>query len=249
MAAVLLMLPHAAPAQSVDYGALEQLFGEPVTTSAIGKPQRASDVPVHMEIITQDDIRRSGADNLPDILQFVTGLNFRRSSFNDGEVSIRGYNQPWNPRLLVLVNDRPIYEDFYGDVIWAAFPVQLDEIRQIEVIKGPNSALYGFNAASGVINIVTYDPLRDPLDAVTLRAGTQDFKQGSAVTTARYRDEAGVRLSGGGMRAHEFRNGNLPAENTAGLLRPSAGILNLDSRWQATRDVLLTLEGNLGTMK
>jgi iron complex outermembrane receptor protein len=60
-------------AQSVDYGALEQLFGEPVTTSATGKPQKASEVPANMEIITQEDIRRSGADNIPDILQFITG--------------------------------------------------------------------------------------------------------------------------------------------------------------------------------
>ncbi|MGD0434588.1 MAG: TonB-dependent receptor plug domain-containing protein, partial [Acetobacteraceae bacterium] len=91
-------------AQSVDYGALEQLYGEPVTTSATGTPQKASEVPANMEIITQDDIRRSGADNIPDILQFVTGLEVRRYGFADADVAVRGMNQPWNPRLLVLVN-------------------------------------------------------------------------------------------------------------------------------------------------
>ena len=66
-------LAPALRAQSVDYSGFEQLFGEPVTTSATGKPQRMSEVPANMEIITADDIRRSGADNIPDILQFVAG--------------------------------------------------------------------------------------------------------------------------------------------------------------------------------
>ena len=72
-----------ASAQSVDYTGAEQLFGEPVTTSATGKPQRASQVPANMEIITADDIRRSGADNFADVLQFVAGLDVR--SFEDLE--------------------------------------------------------------------------------------------------------------------------------------------------------------------
>src|SRR5471032_1700683 len=70
--------PIPANAQSMDYGSLEKLFGEAVTTSATGSPQRASDVPANMEIITADDIRRSGADNIPDILQFVAGVDVRR---------------------------------------------------------------------------------------------------------------------------------------------------------------------------
>src|SRR5690349_12868807 len=64
-----------AAAQSIDYNALETLFGEPVTMSATGKPQRASEVPATMEIITADDIRRSGATNIPDILRHYAGIN------------------------------------------------------------------------------------------------------------------------------------------------------------------------------
>ena len=66
-----------ARAQSVDYQGLEQLFGEPVTTSVTGKPQRAADAPANIEIITQDDIRRSGATTIPDVLRFVTGVDVR----------------------------------------------------------------------------------------------------------------------------------------------------------------------------
>src|ERR1700683_1737702 len=64
-------------AQSLDYGAFEQVFNEPVTESATGKPQRASEAPANIEIITQDDIRRSGAATIPDVLRFVTGLDVR----------------------------------------------------------------------------------------------------------------------------------------------------------------------------
>ena len=67
-----------AQAQSMDYGALEQLFGEPVTTSATGTPQRARDVPAEMEIITADDIRRSGAIDIPGVLSHVVGIDVQR---------------------------------------------------------------------------------------------------------------------------------------------------------------------------
>ncbi len=247
-AASCVLAASSAKAQSLDYGMMEEIFGQPVTTSATGKPQKVSEVPVNMEILTQDDIRRSGADNLPDVLQFLTGINFKRSSMNDGEVSIRGYDQPWNPRLLVLVNNRPVYEDFYGDVVWSAIPVQLDEIRQIEVVKGPNSALFGFNAASGVINIITYDPLRDKTNAVTVRTGTQNLKEGSAVVTAHVTDDLGIRLSAGGERAHEFGHGNLPAENYGYMVKPQNDMVNMDTRWRINDSMELTIEGSAAEM-
>jgi outer membrane receptor for ferrienterochelin and colicins len=200
-----------ANAQSMNYGSLEKLFGEAVTTSATGSPQRASDVPANMEIITADSIRRSGASNIPDILQFVAGVDVRRYSVGQAEVSIRGYNQPGSPRLLVLINGRQVYLDDYGRTSWLSLPVQIDEIRQIEVVKGPNSALFGFNAVGGVINIITFDPLQDPTNTVTIRAGTHGQIGGSAILTLHDGDKAGLRLSAGGFKADEFSTANLPS--------------------------------------
>src|SRR5277367_6060370 len=136
-------------AQSLDTGALEQVFGEPVTASATGRPQLVSEAPANMDIITQDDIRRSGATSIPEILQFIPGVDVRQYGLADADVGIRGYNEPYNPRLLVLVDGREVYEQAFGSVPWDEIPVQLDEIRQIEVIKGPTSALYGFNDVTG----------------------------------------------------------------------------------------------------
>src|ERR1700722_17787528 len=173
MAMLTLSVTVPAAAQSVDYQALEQLFGEPVTTSVTGKPQRATDAPANIEIITQDDIRRSGATTIPDVLQFIPGLDVRRDGFASADVGMRGYNRVANPHLMVLVNGRQVYMPDYGRILWATIPVQLAEIRQIEVIKGPNSALYGFNAVDGVINIITYDPIDDRVNTATAAGGTQ----------------------------------------------------------------------------
>ena len=140
-------------AQSLNYGATEQLFGEPVTTSATGSPQRASDVPVSMEIITADEIRRSGAYDIPGVLRHVLGVSFQQWTNNQADIGLRGYDQPFSQRVLVLIDGRQVYADYYGLTPWSALPIELGAIRQIEIVKGPASALFGFNAVGGVINI------------------------------------------------------------------------------------------------
>jgi len=231
--------------QSIDYGDVEQLFGEPVTTSATGKPQRVSQVPANMEIITADDIRRSGADNLPDILRLVPGVDVRRYGFAAAEISIRGYNRPSNPRLLVLVNGQQVYLDDYGRTQWFALPVELDEIRQIEVIKGPNSALYGFNAVSGVVNIITYDPMRDKVNTVTARGGTQEYGALSAVGTAQFGDRGGVRVSAGGFRARNFASGLVNSPTLAEEASPRRGSIAVDARMRVAPGIEATLSGSV----
>ena len=243
IAALAALLASPARAQAIDYGALQDLFGEPVTTSATGSPQRVTEVPANMEIIAADDIRRSGADNIPDILQFVAGVNVRRYGFADAEVSVRGYNQQFSPRLLVLINGRQVYLDDYGRTAWQFLPVQISEIRQIEVVKGPNSALFGFNAAGGVINIITYDPLLDSTNALTVRGGTQGDASGSAVVTLHSGDKAGLRLSLGGFSAHEFSTSDLSTLTGPYERSPHQYALSADGRLQLASNIELTLEG------
>jgi len=204
--AVTLGAAHAARAQSIDYGSLQQLFGEPVTTSATGKPQRATDAPADMSIITADDIKRSGATDLPTILSRAAGIDILSWSAGDADVSVRGYNQAFSPRLLVLINGREIYLDDYGRTAWSNLPVTLTEIRQIEVVRGPNSALFGFNAVGGVINIITYNPKNDDMNTVEVHGGAQEHVGGSLVKTLRLGDLVSIRLSAGADRQDEWRN-------------------------------------------
>ena len=245
------MLAGAVPAraQSVDYQAMEQLFGEPVTTSVTGKPQRAAEAPANIEIITQDDIRRSGATTIPDVLAFVTGVDVRTYGLGAQDVGIRGYNQASNPRIMVLINGRQVYMVDYGRIVWESLPVQLTEIRQIEVVKGPNSALYGFNAAGGVINIITYDPLKEQVNLASLGGGTQDFLTGSAVGTAKIGDTAGLRLSAGGFNAQDFAPGPLNKTDVLTRQSPFDGNFNADGRWQITPRIEAILEGSYGTSR
>jgi iron complex outermembrane receptor protein len=199
-----LLWTAAAHAQSIDHGAFEALFGEPVTTSATGAPQRASDVPAAMTIVTGEELRRIGARNLAEALKGRAGIDVNRMTGQDDEVGVRGGNQPANPRLLVMVNGRQVYLDHYGLTSWSNLGVELSEIRQVEVVKGPVSALFGFNAASGAINIVTYDPLTDDIHTLTLEAGNDDQRRVSVVGTLRQGADFGIRLSGGYETADEF---------------------------------------------
>lgn len=240
-----LMLLHSAAlhAQSMDYGSLEALFGEPVTTSVTGSPQRASAVPATLEIITAEDIRRSGAVHLAGVLRQVSGIDVLQWTASHSDVAVRGYNKAFNPRLLVLVNGRQIYADHYGYVPWAALPVELAEIRQIEVVKGPNSALFGFNAVAGVINIITFNPDSDHVGFVTGRVGSQDHAELSAATTLRANDRLALRVSAGWRESDDFDTPVGPANS--GVRRgDERKSLRFDLHYQATSFLELELEGS-----
>jgi iron complex outermembrane receptor protein len=213
MVPVALCAQHAAHAQSIDYGALEQLFQEPVTTSATGSPQRVTDVPASMVIITADDIRRSGAYDLPGVLSHVAGVDFQQWTDDQAEISVRGYDQPYSQRVLVLINGRQVYADNYSFTPWSSLPVELADIRQIELVKGPSSALFGFNAVGGVINIVTYNPLYDDIDTASVSAGSQQLAQGSATATLPLGQLGGVRISGGARSNQDFPNAPAAADS------------------------------------
>jgi len=203
---VVLCAHGMAQAQSIDYGALERLFQEPVTTSATGSPQRVTDVPASMVIVTAEDIRRSGAYDLPGVLSHVAGVDFQQWTDDQAEISVRGYDQPYSQRVLVLINGRQVYADDYNFTPWSSLPVELGEIRQIEIVKGPGSALFGFGAVGGVINIVTYDPLYDDIDSAAVSAGSQQLVQGSAIATLPLGQIGGVRISGGARSNQDFPN-------------------------------------------
>lgn len=190
-----LLLAGIGHAQDFDYGSYETLFGEPVTMSATGKPERVSDSAVLMDLITAQDIERSGARDIPTLLSRLAGVDVIRESAGSADVGIGGYIQPLTSRVMVLINGRQVYFDGFGEVFWSALPVELEEIRQIEVIRGPQSALYGFNAVDGVVNIVTFDPIDDKIDMARARLGNHALRDLAATTTLPLGVGAGIRLT------------------------------------------------------
>jgi len=194
----------AANAQSIDYTVMADMFGEPVTTGATGAPQRANEVPATMIIITQDDISRAPEYDIPGLLRHYSGVDVSRFSFGQGEVGIRSAATPYTPRLLVLVNGREVYLDSYGYTAWSTLPVNMEEIQQIEVVKGPQSALYGFNAVAGVINIITRNPVYGDYANATVEVGTNGYEQHRLSGGRALTDQLAVRFSYGRTEAHEF---------------------------------------------
>jgi outer membrane receptor for ferrienterochelin and colicins len=184
-----------ARAQSVDYLQLEELFNEAVTTSATGKPLKASQAPVSMIIISRDQIRRSGASNLAAALQNFVGIDVNRFGTTHYDVAIRGGTEPGNPRLLMLVNGRQVYLDHYGLTNWEGIGVNPEDIKQIEVVKGPNSALYGFNASQGVVNIITINPLHEKVRSATVVVGTGNEIEACSTAKIKPNENIGIRLS------------------------------------------------------
>ncbi|MFA4995361.1 MAG: TonB-dependent receptor [Bdellovibrionales bacterium] len=204
LVAAILFVPCSSFAQTIDYGSLQSLFGESVTTAATGTPQIARDVAANMTIITADQIRQSGSRSIPEIISRVPGLDILRSAEYTHDVGVRGYQRAYQPRLLVLVDGRQVFIDDYSRTLWENIPVNVDDIRQIEIVKGASSALFGSNATGGVVNIITYSPLYDNNNVVTGSIGSQRNLIGDVTSTTKFGDLGGLKLTAGGFDAEEF---------------------------------------------
>jgi iron complex outermembrane receptor protein len=153
----------------------ELLFFEeiPIVISATKSEQPITESPSSISVITSEDIRRSSATNIADLLRRVPGIDVLRISPSDVNVSARGFNESNNNDMLLLIDGRSAYVDFFGIVVWDDLPIVLEEIERIEIIRGPGSALYGANAFSGVINIITKTP--EQAKGTTLSATVGEF--------------------------------------------------------------------------
>jgi iron complex outermembrane recepter protein len=175
-ALVLIVLPmRAAQAQNdqPDLTALkiEDLMNVDVT-SASKKEQKLSQVPAAIFVITAEDIRRSGATNIPDLLRMVPGLEVAQINPSTWAISARGFNGQYSNKLLVLIDGRTVYTPTFSGVFWDAQDVPLDLIGRIEVIRGPGATVWGANAVNGVINIITKSARDTQRGMVTASGGT-----------------------------------------------------------------------------
>jgi iron complex outermembrane recepter protein len=133
---------------------LEQLLNTKIT-SVSKKEQTLSQTAAAVYVINQDDIRRSGAANIPDLLRLVPGVEVAQINANRWAISIRGFNSAYSDKVLVLVDGRSVYSGIFSGVIWDQVGMPLEQIERIEVILGPGGSVWGANAVDGVISIVT----------------------------------------------------------------------------------------------
>jgi iron complex outermembrane receptor protein len=133
---------------------LEELMNIEVT-SVSKKEQKLSQTPAAIYVITQADIERSGATHIPDLLRMVPGVDVAQVDANRWAISIRGFNDIYSNKVLVMIDGRTVYNPVFSGVYWDETDVPLNDIERIEVIRGPGGTVWGANAVNGVINIIT----------------------------------------------------------------------------------------------
>jgi iron complex outermembrane receptor protein len=173
-------LPLAAAAQTQPVEDLmkipiEQLMNIEVTSPS-KRPQKLSDTASAIFVITQEDIRRSGATSIPEALRMVPGLQVARINSNSWAITSRGFASRFANKLLVLIDGRTIYTPLFSGVFWDRQDTLLEDVERIEVIRGPGAALWGANAVDGVINVITKNS-RDTQGGL-LNAGAGTYERG-----------------------------------------------------------------------
>lgn len=199
----------APPPQDLTELSLEDLMNVEVTvTSAARHAEPLSKTPAAIFVLTSEDIRRSGATSIPELLRLVPGVNVARLDSNRWAVTIRGFNDQFANKLLVLVDGRSVYTPLFSGTWWDTLDVPLEEIERVEVIRGPGAALWGANAVNGIINIITKDAAVTQGNQLAVTVGDMDRLLGYARhggelddghwrTWVRYSNRAGLEQQNG----------------------------------------------------
>jgi iron complex outermembrane receptor protein len=133
---------------------LAQLGNVEVTTNS-KEPETVWRTPAAIYVLTQEDIRRSGATSIPEVLRLVPGVEVARIDSNQWAVGIRGFGNSFSKSVLVLIDGRSVYTSLFAGVYWDVQNVLLEDVERIEVTRGPGGTVWGANAVNGVINIIT----------------------------------------------------------------------------------------------
>jgi len=156
----------------------ENLF-EVEVTSVSRKSEKLSDAAAAVFVVDNEDILRSGATSIPEVLRMVPGLEVARIDANKWAITSRGFNGRFANKLLVLIDGRTVYTPLFSGVFWDMKDTLLEDVGRIEVIRGPGSTLWGANAVNGVINIITKHTKGSQGGLVTAGTGTEEKGFGS----------------------------------------------------------------------
>ena len=210
-------------------------------TSVAGHPEALLDAASAIQVVTNEDIFRSGASDIPEALRLADNLEVAQENSHDWAISARGFNSYLANKLLVLIDGRTVYSPLYGGVLWNVQDYLLEDIDQIEVISGPGGTLWGANAVNGVINITTKSA-KDTQGLYLEEAGGTEVRD---LTAARF---GGMLAPGVYFRAYgEYsdRGGEvLPGGSSASdSVDMSRGGFRIDS--VAAPNTKLTLQGDI----
>src|SRR5688572_22583542 len=166
-------------------------YVETVTVvSATKAEQKLVDAPATMTVIGPRALEVAPSNNYADLLRAVPGVNITQLSARDINITSRAATSSLATSQLAILDGRTLYQDFFGFVMWDFMPSNLNEIKQIEVIRGPASAVWGANALNGVINVITKTPREMEGTSFVMGAGSfsreyEPEPNSPAVTTPR----------------------------------------------------------------
>jgi iron complex outermembrane recepter protein len=194
----------SAAAQDLELEKLKTLSIEELmdveVTSVSKRKERISETASAIQVITSDDIRNSGATNVPEALRLATNLQVAQVNASQWAISARGFNNVLANKLLVMIDGRVVYTPMYAGVFWDVQNLLLEDIDRIEVISGPGGTLWGANAVNGVINIIT----KNTRDTQGLYAEAAIGTELKAMASIRYggtiSDNLSVRVFGTGFK-------------------------------------------------
>jgi len=210
-------------------------------TSVSKKGQKLSRTGAAIFVITQEDIRRSGATNIPDLLRMVPGVDVARVDHSNWAVSIRGFNGVFSNKVLVLIDGRSVYHPGFSGVFWYSQDVPLEDIDRIEVIRGPGGTVWGANAMNGVINIITRRAKETPGGLITSGGGSNAQGEGLLQYGGKVGQSGDYRVFG----RYSNRGASAPAADgvTAADERRLAQV-GFRSDWTLSPRDLLTVQGD-----
>lgn len=191
----LLWAGQASPERDRDTGSglagasLEELMNMEISSMA-RKRQKISHTAAAVFVITQEDIARSGAVSLPEVLRLAPGLQVARIDGSKWAISSRGFNGRFANKMLVLIDGRSVYTPLYSGTYWDQNDILLEDIDRIEVIRGPGATTWGANAVNGVINIITKPASATAGALATFSGGPGDDRY----TGMRFGGKAGKRV-------------------------------------------------------
>lgn len=179
MTAATWILAASAHASENDAALSLRELTEMEVTSVSRQQEKLSDAAAAVYVLTNEDIRRSGATSVVEALRMVPGVQVARAASGEWAVSARGFNDQFANKLLVLMDGRTVYTPIFSGVYWDIQDMVLDNIERIEVIRGPGATMWGSNAVNGVINIITKSAADTQGTYVQGLAGSAEW-QGSA---------------------------------------------------------------------
>ena len=209
-------------------------------TSFARRDEDLWDTPAAVFVITKEDIARSAATSIPELLRMVPGMQVAQIDAATWAISARGFNSAYSSKLLVLIDGRTAYSEIYSGAHWDQTDLPLEEVERIEVIRGPGAAVWGANAVNGVVNIITK---RARSTAGTLTSARIGRIQG--MSYLRYGGSLGDRIQ---YRAFASYNQRRPLELANGDAdydgeNVARGGGRID--WQRNREDWMTLSGDL----